>query len=391
MRRGAAVALLLAVAVLVAAGCGGGSTSHGTATEGRLGTVTIAGRGKPGSTPPKDVAGGQSAVRTLTLRQEIGQRMVFAYSGTRPPEALKRRIRRGEAAGVILFARNITTAAQLRTQMAALQRLRGPLDRGLPLLVMVDQEGGAVRRLPGGPLRAPGQTRDAADARRLGSSAAAALKRAGANVDIAPVVDVARAGSAMAAEGRAYGSAPDRVAARADAFARGLRADGVHPVYKHFPGFGAATVNTDDAAARIDLPLSALRAADLKPYNNVDPDAVMVSTAIYPRVDPRPAVFSRRWVTQELRDGIKGYKNVVTMTDDLQAPAVARYGTSAQLAFFAMTAGVDLPVFAKDYMSADRAARGLEQAVRSGKLSRQELAAGVQRVRAWRARLNTGP
>ncbi|HWI71285.1 MAG TPA: glycoside hydrolase family 3 N-terminal domain-containing protein, partial [Baekduia sp.] len=211
------------------------------------------------------------------------------------------------------------------------------------------------------------------------------LRRAGVNVDLAPVVDVARPGAALETEARTYGRDAATVAQRAGAFADGLKAAGVAPVLKHFPGFGAATVNTDDGAARVDLPLSQLRAVDATPYARLKPRAVMLSTAIYPRVDPRPAAFSRRWVTGELRGRLKF--GGVAMTDDLQAAAVTKFGTPAQLAFFALRAGVDLPLFAKDYTTGARAAAGLERAVRSGALKRADLDAGAHRVLAWRLAL----
>ncbi|MGI8730692.1 MAG: glycoside hydrolase family 3 N-terminal domain-containing protein, partial [Solirubrobacteraceae bacterium] len=80
--------------------------------------------------------------------------MVFAYDGLKPPAALRRRIARGEAAGVILFARNVRSAGQVRAVVRGLQRIRRPRGLRAPLLVMADQEGGPVRRIPGGPRRA---------------------------------------------------------------------------------------------------------------------------------------------------------------------------------------------------------------------------------------------
>jgi beta-N-acetylhexosaminidase len=375
--RAAALALL---AALLVAGCGG-SKGGGTTTQGRLGTTTIAGRG-----PAKpDMVGGEAIVRdhSMTLAQAIGQHFVFAYSGARVPKALVTRIRRGEAAGVILFARNVGGVAAVRRQVARLQAIPRPPGLDAPLLVMVDQEGGDVRRLPGPPATSAQATPTTTAARANGRAAGRLLRSAGVNVDLAPVVDVGREGSALEEEGRTYGRSVAKVAARGGAFAEGLRAEGVRPVLKHFPGFGAATVNTDDGIARVDLSLSTLRAIDLKPYNLLRPQAVMLSTAVYPRVDPRPAAFARRWATTELRDRL-GFTGV-TLTDDLQAPAVARYGNPAQLAYYALQAGVDLPLFAKSYTSAARAAQGLQAAVTSRALSRTALEQGAQRVLAWRA------
>ncbi|MDX6728096.1 MAG: beta-N-acetylhexosaminidase [Baekduia sp.] len=381
MRIRASRATAAAVAGLTAAGlaAAGLAVGCGGAAGGKATTTT------PGAlAQPRDDDGARPAPR-MTVRQAIGQRLVFAYDGLTPPRALERRIRRGEAAGVVLFSRNVRSAAQVRRTVDRLQRLPRPRLVDAPLLVMVDQEGGSVRRIPGAPARAASDTPSAAAARADGLAAARTLRAAGVNVDFAPVVDVARPGAAMEDESRTYGSDAATVARRAGAFAAGLRAGGVEPVLKHFPGFGAATINTDDGAARIDLPLSTLRSVDVAPYRRIRPRAVMLSTAVYPRVDPRPAAFSQRWVTGELRGRLRF--GGVAVTDDLQGAAVARFGTPSQLAFFAMKAGVDVPLFAQDYATTARAATGLERAVRSGALPRADLDAGARRVLAWRAAL----
>ena len=80
--------------------------------------------------------------------------MIFAYDDLQPPPTLRRRIARGEAAGVILFARNVRSAGQVRSAMRSLQAIDRPRGLRAPLIVMVDQEGGPVRRIPGAP-RAP--------------------------------------------------------------------------------------------------------------------------------------------------------------------------------------------------------------------------------------------
>jgi beta-N-acetylhexosaminidase len=363
--------VLAALAVLLA-GCGGGGDAP---SQGQR--LTIATERTAAGDPPK-----------LTLRQAIGQHFVFAYAGLQPPKALERRIARGEAAGVILFSRNVRSAAQVRAIVARLQRIERPATVDAPLLVMVDQEGGTVRRIPGAPAQGAAQTPDAQAARRNGAAAARTLRSAGVNVDFAPVVDVGRADAALSREGRTYGGDPETVVQRAGAFAGGLRDGGVEPVLKHYPGFGAASVNTDDGAARVDLPLSTLREIDGAPYAELEPRAVMLSTAIYPRVDPRPAAFARRWVTGELRGRLKF--GGVAVTDDLQAAAVGSFGSPSQLAFHALRAGADLPLFAQTYEAGARAAAGLEQAVRSGALPRKDLDASTARVLTWRTAIAEG-
>ena len=328
-------------------------------------------------------ANSASASPKLTLRQQIGQHFVFPFGGRTPPKALVRRIRRGEAAGVILFGRNVRSVAQVRKMTRELQAIPRPKAMQTPLLVMIDQEGGLVKRLPGAPTK--GAAAMGVSAGSQGAATAKLLRRAGVNVDLAPVVDIARPGGAMADEGRAFGNDAATVTKYAGAFADSLNKGKVASALKHFPGFGAADANTDDRAVRIGLSLDQMRAADLLPYESIESPMVLTSTAIYPQVDPAPASFSKRWITNELRQRM-GYRGVV-ITDDLQTPAVKGFGTPAELAYFTISAGVDMPLFAQNYGTAAKAATGLSRAVKQGKLSRAHLDAGARRVLELRSNL----
>jgi beta-N-acetylhexosaminidase len=338
--------------------------------------------------PPAAATPARPAAPALTLRQVVGQHMVFAYDGLQPPPALRRRIARGEAAGVIIFARNVRSAGRLRATMRSLQAIPRPRGLRAPLIVMADQEGGPVRRIPGAPQRAAAQVAAAAQARTDGRGAARTLRAAGVNMNLAPVADVARAGAALEAERRIYSRVPDRVGLFASAFVRGLHSGGVRATAKHYPGFGAAAVNTDDAPARISTSLAQLRAVDEPPFARLvreGVDAVMLSTAVYPAVDELPAAFSRRWVTTELRERL-GFGGV-SMTDDLGTPAVATYGSTAQRAVRAVRAGIDLPLFSSSYASSATAAEGLLAAARRGDVEEAGLRAAAKRVLRLRAKL----
>lgn len=99
--------------------------------------------------PLPAAAAAQPATPALTLRQAVGQHMIFAYDGLAPPPALRRRIARGEAAGVILFSRNVRSPQQVRATIRSLQAVPRPPGLRAPLIVMTDQEGGPVRRIAG--------------------------------------------------------------------------------------------------------------------------------------------------------------------------------------------------------------------------------------------------
>jgi beta-N-acetylhexosaminidase len=367
MRRAAA----LAVAVAALAGCGGnGDRATRTASSSR---------------PPA------AGTKALTPEQLAGQHVVFPFAGLTPPRALLARIRRGEAAGVIFLGSNLGTPAQVRALTRRLRAVPRPRALRAPLLLMVDQEGGSVQRLPGGPSRsapAMAATGEPAVARAEGRATAATLRAAGMNVDLAPVVDVVRPESALHAEGRGFGFGPRSASRFGAAFARGLREGGVAATAKHFPGFGAAVANTDTGAVRIAAPLRELRAVDRPPFRaaiEAGASLVMVSSAIYPALSAAPAVLSPRVVQRELREGL-GFDGV-TISDDLEAPAFDARGGPSGAALQATRAGVDLLLFARTYAGAARASAALASAIRSGSIDRDALDASLQRVLALRSRL----
>lgn len=323
----------------------------------------------------------------------VGDRMVAGFPGTSPPRELLRAIGRGQLAGVIVFSRNIRSPRQLASLAARLQAARPSGDP--PLLVMVDQEGGLVKRLPGPPRHSPaeiGQTGDPAVARHEGAATGRSLKASGVNVNLAPVLDLGRRGSNTARLGRSFSSRPDVVSSLGVAFARGLAAAGVAATAKHFPGLGGARRDEDRFINRIALSLSTLRARDEAPFAAAVQSGavplVMVSTAVYPALDSRPALFSPRIATTELRERL-GFGGV-SITDDLEVPAALRFGSPARRGRLATRAGIDLLLFARNYRSALAAGRALVDDLQHGRVDRAQLAAASARVLALRGALG-GP
>jgi beta-N-acetylhexosaminidase len=254
---------------------------------------------------------------------------------------------------------------------------------------MVDQEGGQVKRIAGAPTASARQMGEsgAAFSRAQGRLTAVNLHDLGVNVDLAPVLDVARPGGAIAETDRGFGSTPERVAATAVPFAEGLRDRDVAATAKHFPGFGTARINTDFAVQRIALSRAELQSVDEAPYRDfisAGGEMVMLSTAIYPAFSPKPAAFSRPIATGELR-GRLGFEGV-SITDALDSVAVRDFGGSARSAVAAVAAGVDLLLFT-DPPAAARAQRALLRRLRAGSLSRSAFESFVDRVLRLRDRL----
>lgn len=339
-------------------------------------------------TGPRSSPGAMVAA-TLPLDRLAGQRIVVGVTGISVSPALQEAIRRGHVAGVVLFAGNFPSRAAGRRLVRRLQEIRRPRSLRDPLLIMVDQEGGEVKRLGGAP-DAPAATmgaRGAAYGARQGRATAANLSDVGANVDLAPVLDVGRPGGVIAATERSFGSTPARVVATAVPFAEGLESGGVIATGKHFPGFGAAGENTDLAVERIDLSRRALRRIDERPYEAfiaAGGRMVMLSTAIYPAFSSDPAAFTRSIATGELRDRL-GFDGV-SITDALETAAVRAFGGPARAGVAGARAGADLLLFAR-LAPAQRARRALLAGLRSGRLGRVAFEEAAQRVLDLRGEL----
>jgi beta-N-acetylhexosaminidase len=337
-------------------------------------------------------AGDPTVASRLTIPQLAGQRFVFGFNGTSVPRPVARMIREGGAAGVVLFAGNFPTRAAGRRLIRRLQRIPRPAHLRDPLLVMTDQEGGLVKRLSGAPnASAEGMgARGAAYSRKQGRLTARNLEDVGVNVDLAPVLDVARPGGVIADTDRGFGSTAARVAATAVPFADALQGGGAAATAKHFPGLGAARENTDFAVQRIDLPKRRLRAVDERPYQgfvSIGGSLVMVSSAIYPAFSDKPASLTRSIAVGELR-GRLGFRGV-SATDALGSAAVKAAGGPTRAAVAAAKAGTDLLLFS-DYQTAARAQAALRKKLREGRIDRGRAEVSVQRVLTLRHRLRTG-
>lgn len=355
-----------------------------------------------GSAHPLDAA---TAPRALTAglpnAQLAGQRVILSYDGLTPPRGVLQAIRAGRAAGVIFFGSNIASRSQLRGVAAELQRAAAQSPVKLPLLLMTDQEGGLIRRLPGAPALSEKQIGAAADpasaARRAGRGAALNLRGVGLNVNLAPVLDVyRRPGDFDDQFQRSYSGNPRTAASLGAAFIGSQQLAGVAATAKHFPGLGAATAsqNTDEEPVRLNLSLRTLRGVDELPYRSAvaaGARLVMVSWATYPALDPRrPAGLSAAVVQGELRGRLRF--SGVTITDALEAGALRAYGTTGNRAVLAAGAGMDLILCSARSPSQGSAATGaLAAALGRGTLNRPAFLAAVNRVIALRRAMAGSP
>jgi beta-N-acetylhexosaminidase len=307
----------------------------------------------------------------LSSAQLAGQRTIYSYSGLTPPASLITAIKQGQVAGVVFFGENLSSTTQIASVTAQLQAANASSTnpfRAL-LLLMTDQEGGQIRRLPGAPTLSEKQigasSDPAGEATAAGTGAGQNLKSVGMNVNLAPVLDVYRAaGNFIDEKGRSYSTSATVVSQLGADFITAQQKQGVAATAKHFPGLGAATASQDSDAGPVTLDpsLDSLRSIDEYPYAAAiaaEAKLVMVSWAIYPSLASGvPAGLSSTIVQDELRQRL-GFTGV-TITDALEAGAIKALGTTGQLAVRAAGAGVDLILCsARDVAQGQQAASAL--------------------------------
>jgi beta-N-acetylhexosaminidase len=262
--------------------------------------------------------------------------------------------------GVILFARNFESPAQLCALTAAIRELRTP-----PLLIAVDHEGGRVQRFKQGftpipAMRTLGEQWDrdvaaaAREATRLGWTLAAELRAHGIDFSFTPVLDLDYGTSTVIGD-RAFHRNPNAAAHLGCALHAGLRAGGMPAVGKHFPGHGHVAADSHVEVPVDGRSLSVLLAADLVPFAAMVKDgldALMPAHVIYSAIDPHPAGYSAFWLSEMLRTRL-GFDGMV-FSDDLGMAGAQGAGDMVARADAACAAGCDMVLVCNDSDAADR-------------------------------------
>jgi beta-N-acetylhexosaminidase len=311
-----------------------------------------------------------------------------------PADPLMRAVAAGRVAGVILFnrdmitgqARNIRSPEQLRRLTADLQGAAPG-----PLIIAIDQEGGAVQRLSA----AAGfvETPSAADLGQGSLEAAeeafdwqaAQLAAMGITLNFAPVVDLALnpTNPIIAGKGRSFGEGPAQVTIMARLGLAAHRRHGVAACLKHFPGHGSSR---EDSHLGLTDVTDVWQPQELQPYRDLAAEApsVLVAHVMHRRLDPdRPATLSPTVIGELLREQI-GFDGAV-ISDDMQMGAITAAWPFPESAIGALVAGCDLLIYGNNLQWSSTIVDDLDRAVtaalEAGQLTQAQLDQAWQRIR----------
>lgn len=313
--------------------------------------------------------------------------LILDVAGTTLSAVDRRRLAHPLTGGVILFARNWENRAQLLALTSAIKAVRDDL------LICVDHEGGRVQRfrsdgfthLP--PMRSLGDLwmRDGKGGPGSGALAAtnaataagyvlgSELRSCGVDFSFTPILDLDWGGSTVIGD-RAFHSDPRVVTLLAKSLAHGLLQAGMAHCGKHFPGHGFVHADSHTEIPVDRRSLKAILQDDAAPYGWLRSTltSVMPAHVIYPRVDSRPACFSRKWLQDILREKL-GFDGAI-FSDDLSMEGARRLDgqlvSYTDAAVAALQAGCDLVLLCNqslgDGHAVDELLDGLAQRLEQG-------------------------
>jgi len=297
----------------------------------------------------------QTTLEEMTLDEKIAQMLIVNKADLSVSADEQTLLKTAPYGGYILMEGSFGTLAQTRAMVEGLQ-----LNAKTPLIIAIDQEGGAVQRLKN--ISSPrataipnmysvGQTGDLTYAKTIGRVIAEELRAVGVNVDFAPDADVFSTPSNTVIGRRSFSQNPQVAANMSLALAQGLEQNGVTATYKHFPGHGDTATDSHKNLPLINRTREQLDEVELVPFKNAIANGaqlIMVGHIALPQLtgDNTPATLSPQITTKLLREEL-GFDGLV-VTDGLNMGAVTGNYSDADIYKLAVEAGADLLVLPRN-------------------------------------------
>ena len=272
----------------------------------------------------------------------------FGFDGTEVPDSILFALDRDGVGAVILFERNCQNEAQIRALCSRLREAGGE-----ELWILVDQEGGRVRRItdpdigPPPPAQLADETPEAV--KQAYREAGVRLRSLGIDFNLAPVADVGMRGDNPVVGDRTFGTDADSVAERVEAAVMGLSAAGLKSCAKHFPGLGNVVSDPHDALSHIDATYEDFKNIHFVPFraaSSAGVSAIMTTHVMAPSLDPHNMATFSHTIADDTLDDRVGFRRLV-ITDDLEMKGVGEEAPVA--AWRAFEAGHHLLLLCHDH------------------------------------------
>ena len=333
-------------------------------------------------TDPNQARQVEQTLKSLTLREKIGQMIVmplngeFSNVGSTKFKEMRRQIEELKVGGFTLFRGEANSIAVLTNEAQKLAKL--------PLFFSADYERGLRMQLRTGTpfttnmgVAASGETQAAYN---QGKIICEEMRAIGANWLFAPVADVNNNPDNPVINIRSFGADPRKVGEFVAAQTRGVREANCLATLKHFPGHGNTATDSHIGLSVISANRAELNATEIAPFKQTieqGVDSIMTAHLAVPNVtgDNLPSTLNPKIINDILRKDLK-FGGIIT-TDSMEMGAITKAYPNGASAVSAIKAGVDVVLFPPD---ADAAISAIETAVKSGEISEERLNESVRRL-----------
>ena len=336
-------------------------------------------------------------INKMTVDEKVGQLIFTGITGTVMTKEIETLMNQYQVGGIILFANNLNTVNQSIELLNQVKRKNK--QHKLPLFLGVDQEGGRVERLPGvmklPPNEAIGIKNNELFSFEIGQVLGKQLKAFGFNLNFAPVLDVNSNSDNPVIGDRSFGDSPEMVSKLGIQMIKGMQAQQIIPVVKHFPGHGDTDVDSHFELPSVDKSLAELQRLEFIPFKEAiesGVEVVMVAHILLPQIDHEfPTSLSEKVITGILREQLN-FDGVV-ITDDLTMQAISDHYDLGHAAVESVKAGTDIILMAHDYGEISNVYEKLRLAVEYGDISEERINESLERIiqLKWKYELEDKP
>ena len=321
----------------------------------------------------------------MTLDDKIGQMLIVGIEGYDLNANTKSLVEKYKVGGAILFSNNIQDANQLLKLLNSLKKEN--LKNKIPLFLSVDEEGGRVTRMPKEFKKFPtnkaiGKINNETFSNNIGSTIAYEIGSFGFNMDFAPVLDINSNPKNPVIGDRSFGEDVNIVSRLGIQTMKGIQAENIIPVVKHFPGHGDTSIDSHVGLPSVNNDLKRLNSFELIPFaeaikNNAD--AVMIAHILLPKIDKEnPSSMSKTIITDILRTNLS-FKGVI-ITDDMTMGAIVKNYNIGEAAVKSVKAGTDIVLVCHGYDNEVAVINALKTSISKGEITEKRIDESIYRI-----------
>lgn len=335
----------------------------------------------------------EEQIKLMSLEEKLGQMVMAGLAGYEADDSTRKLLESYHVGGFILYGSNVESPEQLLALTNSLKSINA--GSKLPLFISVDEEGGRISRMPKELKNIPankviGKINSKEFSYELGGLLAEKIKAFGFNMNFAPVLDINSNPKNPVIGDRAFGSDERVVSELGVETMKGMKAAGIIPVVKHFPGHGDTSVDSHVGLPSVDNDLERLKSFELIPFAKAiedGADVVMAAHILLPEIDSEyPATLSKTIITDILR-GQMNFDGVV-ITDDITMGAIAENYELGAAALKAIEAGSDIILVAHGNDNAITVLKSMKEAAEKGLLSEDRINQSVYRILKLKQKYN---